>query len=60
MQYHDFHLPLEVWEASKAQASALESVSFGGAKGILGYSSRSCNEAVREDIGYRVIEIRQN
>ena len=41
----------EVWEASKAQAGALESVVLGGAKRILGYSSRTCNEAVRGDMG---------
>ena len=37
----------EVWEGNKAQAASLESVLLGGAKCILGCSSRSCNEAVR-------------
>ena len=37
----------EVWEANKAQATVLESVMLGGAKRILGCSSRTCNEAVR-------------
>ena len=34
----------EVWEGNKAQAAALESVMIGGAKRILGCSSRTCNE----------------
>ena len=41
----------EVWEGNKAQAAALESVMIGGAKRILGCSSRTCNEAVRGDMG---------
>ena len=40
----------EVWEGNKAQAAALESVMIGGAKRILGCSSRTCNEAVRGDM----------
>ena len=39
-----------VWEANKTQAAALESVMLGGAKRILGCSSKTCNEAVRGDI----------
>ena len=41
----------EVWEGNKAQAAALELVMIGGAKRILGCSSRTCNEAVRGDMG---------
>ena len=41
----------EVWEGNKAQAAALESVMIGGAKCIVGCSSRTCNEAVRGDMG---------
>ena len=37
----------EVWEGNKTQAAALESVMLGGAKRILGCSSKACNEAVR-------------
>ena len=46
----------EVWEGNKNQAAALESVLLGGAKCILGCSSKTCNEAVRGDMGlpYRV------
>ena len=44
-----------MWEG---KAAALES---GGAKRTLGCSSRTCNEAVRGDMGhYRVVEIRQS
>ena len=41
----------EVWKCNKSQASALESILLGGAKKILGCSSRTCNEAVRGDMG---------
>ena len=41
----------EVWEANKTQAAALESLLLGGAKCILGCLSRTCNEAVRGDMG---------
>ena len=40
----------EVWEGNKSQTAALESVMLGGAKHILGCSSKTCNEAVRGDI----------
>ena len=40
-----------MWEGNKAQAAALGSVMIGGAKHILGCSSRTCNEAVRGDMG---------
>ena len=36
-----------VWEGNKCQTAALESVMLGGAKRILGCSSKTCNEAVR-------------
>ena len=41
----------DLWEANKAQAAALESVVLGRAKRILGCSTRTCNEAIRGDIG---------
>ena len=41
----------EACETNTAQAAALESVVLGGAKCILCCSSRTCNEAVRGDIG---------
>ena len=40
----------EVREGNKAEAAALESVMIGGAKRILGCSSRTCNEAVSGDM----------
>ena len=50
----------EVWEANKAQASSLESVVLGGAKRILGCSSRTCNEAVRGDMGLESLQGRRD
>ena len=40
-----------VWDCNKNQASALEANLVGGAKKILGYSSKTRNEAVRGDMG---------
>ena len=50
----------EVWEANKAQAGALESVVLGGAIHILGCSSRTCNEAVRGDMGLESLQGRKD
>ena len=50
----------EVWEANKAQAAALEPVVLGGAKCILGCSSRACNEAVRGDMGLESLQGRRD
>ena len=41
----------EVWEGNKSQARSLESIILDGAKRILGCSSKTCNEAVRGDMG---------
>ena len=46
----------EVWESSKGQTNALESVVLGGAKNILGCSSKTCNEAVRRDMGLETLK----
>ena len=50
----------EVWEGNKAQAAALQSVMIGGAKRILGCSSRTCNEAVRGDMGLDSLQGRRD
>ena len=50
----------EVWEGNKAQVAALESVMIGGAKRILGCSSRTCNEAVRGDMGLDSLQGRRD
>ena len=47
----------EVWEG---QAAVLESVMTGGAKRILGCSSRTCNEAVRGDMGLDSLQGRRD
>ena len=41
----------EVWEGNKSQAGSLESIILDGAKRILRCSSKTCNEAVRGDMG---------
>ena len=41
----------EIWEGKRGQVAALESIIRGGAKRILGCSSKTCNEAVRGDMG---------
>ena len=41
----------EIWEGNKGQVAALESIVLGGAKRILGCSSKTCIEAVRSDMG---------
>ena len=50
----------EVWECNKTQASALESVLLGGAKKVLGCSSKTCNEAGRGDMGLEELQGRRD
>ena len=47
----------EMWEGNKAQAAVLE---IGGAKRTLGYSLRTCNEAVRGDMGLDSLQGRRD
>ena len=49
-----------VWDCNKNQASALETIILGGAKKVLGRSSKTCNEAVREDMGLDSLSSRQD
>ena len=46
----------EVWEGNKSQAGSLESIIMDGAKRILGCSSKTCNGAVRGDIGLDTLQ----
>ena len=46
----------EVWESNKGQTNALESFVLGGGKKILGCSSKTCNEAVRGDMGLETLK----
>ena len=46
----------EVWEGNKSQAGSLESIILDGAKRILGCSSKTCNEAVRGDMGLGTLQ----
>ena len=50
----------EVWKCNQSQVSALESILLGGAKKILGCSSRTCNEAVRGDMGLETLKSRRD
>ena len=50
----------EVWKCNKSQASALESILLEGAKKILGCSSKTCNEAVRGDMGLETLKSRRD
>ena len=50
----------KVWKCNKSQASALESILLGGAKRILGCSSKTCNEAVRGDMGLETLKSRRD
>ena len=46
----------EVWEGNKSQAGSLESIILNGAKRILGCASKTCNEAVRGDMGLDTLQ----
>ena len=46
----------EVWEGNKSQAGSLESIILDGAKQILGCFSKTCNEAVRGDVGLDTLQ----
>ena len=50
----------EVWEGNKSQAGSLESIILNGAKRILGCSSKTCNEAVRGDMGLDTLQNRRD
>ena len=50
----------EVWEGNKSQAGSLESIILDGAKRILGCSSKTCNEAVRGDVGLDTLQSRRD
>ena len=47
-------------ESNKGQTNALESVVLGGGKKILGCSSKTCNEAVRGDMGLETLKSRRD
>ena len=50
----------EVWEGNKSQAGSVESIILDGAKWILGCSSKTCNEAVRGDMGLDTLQSRRD
>ena len=50
----------EVWACNKRQTASLESIQLGVAKKILGCSSKTCNEAVRGDMGLESLKGRRD
>ena len=50
----------EVWACNKRQTASLESVQLGAAKKILGCSSKTCNEAVKGDMGLKSLKGRRD
>ena len=50
----------EVWEGNKSQAASLESIMLGGAKRVLGCSSKSSNEAILGDMGLEFLQGRRD
>ena len=50
----------EIWDCNKSQAIALEYILLGGAKKILGCSSKTCNEAVWGDMGLETLKSRRD
>ena len=50
----------EVWEGNKSQAGSLDSIILDGAKLILRCSSKTCNEAVRGDMGLDTLQSRRD
>ena len=47
-------------EGNKSQAGSLESIILDGAKRILGCSFKTCNEAVRGDMGLDTLQSRRD
>ena len=50
----------EIWDCNKSQAKALESILLGGAKKVLGCSSKMYNEAVCGDKGLETLKSRRD
>ena len=50
----------EVWEGNKSQAASLESIMLGGAKRVLGCSSKTSNEAIWGDMGLEFLQDRRD
>ena len=46
----------EIWKCTKSQGSTLECILLGGAKKIFRCSSRTCNEAVRGNMGLETLK----
>ena len=53
-------MPVEVWACNKWQTASSESTQLGAAIIILGCSSKTCNEAVRGDMGLKSLKSRRD
>ena len=51
---------IKVWEGNKSQAASLQSIMLGGAKRVLGCSSKTSNEAIWGDMGLEVLQGRRD
>ena len=50
----------EVWKGNKNQVASFESIVLDGAKQILGCSSKTCNEAVKGNMGLDTLQSRRD
>ena len=50
----------EVWACNKWRTASLKSLQLGAAKKMLGCSSKTCNEAVRGDMGLESLKGRRD
>ena len=50
----------EVWEGNKSPAASLENIMLGGAKRVLGCSSKTSNEAIWGDTGLEFLQGRHD
>ena len=50
----------EVWEGNKSQTASLESIMLGGAKPVLGCSSKTSNEVIWGEMGLEFLQGRHD
>ena len=50
----------EAWEGNKSQAASPESIMLGGAKRVLGCSSKTSNKAIWGDMGLEFLQGRRD
>ena len=50
----------EVWRCTTSQSEALDAVLLAACKKILCFSSKTCSEAVWDDLGIKPLDLRRN